>query len=35
VVDGADWCQQFFDTQRPDAVHSRLLPRAGYLAQIA
>ena len=20
VVDGADWCQQFFDTHRPDAV---------------
>ena len=36
VVDGADWCQQFFDTQRPDAV--RILDfshAAGYLAQIA
>lgn len=36
VVDGADWCQQFFDVQRPDAV--RILdfsPAAGYLAQIA
>jgi hypothetical protein len=36
VVDGADWCQQFFDTQRPDAV--RILDfshAAGYLAQVA
>ena len=36
VVDGADWCQQCFDTQRPDAV--RILDfshAAGYLAQIA
>jgi hypothetical protein len=36
VVDGADWCQQFFDTHRPDAV--RILDfshAAGYLAQIA
>lgn len=36
VVDGADWCQQFFDVQRPDAV--RILDfshAAGYLAQIA
>ncbi len=36
VVDGADWCQQFFDTHRLDAV--RILDfshAAGYLAQIA
>lgn len=36
VVDGADWCQQFFDAHRPDAV--RILDfshAAGYLAQIA
>ena len=36
VADGADWCQQFFDTQRPDAV--RILDfshAASYLAQIA
>jgi hypothetical protein len=36
VADGADWCQQCFDTQRPDAV--RILDfshAAGYLAQIA
>lgn len=36
VVDGAGWCQQFFDTHRPDAV--RLLDfchAAGYLAQVA
>lgn len=36
VVDGADWCQSFLDTHRPDAV--RILDfshAAGYLAQIA
>ena len=36
VVDGADWCQQFFDAHRPDAI--RILDfshAAGYLAQIA
>jgi hypothetical protein len=36
IVDGADWCQQFFDSHRPDAV--RILDfshAAGYLAQIA
>ena len=36
VADGADWCPQFYDTQRPDAV--RILDvshAAGYLAQIA
>jgi hypothetical protein len=35
VVDGADWCQQFFDVQRPDAV--RILDfshAASYLAKI-
>ena len=35
VVDGAEWCQQFFDVHRPDAV--RILDfshAAGYLAQI-
>lgn len=36
VVDGADWCQQFFDTQRPDAVCILDFSHAaGYLAQIA
>ena len=36
VVDGADWCQQFFDTQRPDAVRILDFSHAvGYLAQIA
>jgi hypothetical protein len=36
VVDGADWCQSFFDVHRPDAV--RILDfshAAGYLTQIA
>jgi hypothetical protein len=36
VADGADWCQQFFDTQRPDTVRILDFPHAaGYLAQIA
>jgi hypothetical protein len=36
VADGADWCQQFFDTQRPDAVRILDFPHAvGYLAQVA
>jgi hypothetical protein len=36
VVDGAEWCQQFLDVHRPDAV--RVLDfahAAGYLAQVA
>ena len=36
VVDGAEWCQQFLDAHRPDAV--RILDfchAAGYLAQLA
>ena len=36
VADGAEWCQQFFDAHRPDAV--RILDfshAAGYLAQAA
>ena len=36
VADGAEWCQQFFDTQRPDAVRILDFPHAaGYLAQAA
>ncbi len=36
VADGADWCQQFYDTQRPDAVRILDFSHAvGYLAQIA
>jgi len=36
VADGAEWCQQFLDVHRPDAV--RILDfshAAGYLAQVA
>lgn len=36
VADGADWCQQFVDLQRPDAVRILDFPHAvGYLAQAA
>jgi hypothetical protein len=36
VVDGADWCQQFLDTHRPDAVRILDFPHAsGYLATVA
>jgi hypothetical protein len=35
VVDGADWCQQFFDAQRPDAVRILDFPHAaGYVAHV-
>jgi len=36
VADGADWCQQFYDLQRPDTVRILDFPHVvGYLSQAA